>query len=533
MFKNIQKKLLLRYPLIWNVKFVPLLAITLTINLIFFAYGYLYGSIDFTSIAEDNFRTVSGFVAFFGVVISILTLILWLVFYFRNNAFKSFYPKGKNQLYKEWLLILIICILNCNYYQSFEYAYKLRARHYFSEEEALKRMDIISRASIFIEGSYFPVDQYETDRTITQTANDYYESYTEYAVEETPVMVDDSIQKDSVCYYGNLYHEFSFINKNIATFSIQKHERDSVNEFKVKRWLYDQKKDSVKKVMDNFLALAKEHNLKANVASEKWMDIVYHPKHFLTHLEIGRDSLNPIGAETYQSIEDSLNNISKHIRNDNIIVPKYHVPYTQLEVSYNRVSDAWNSPYDIEDIIMMLYFAFSLSLLIFSFRVTSGKSWLIAVVSLAISGLITFIFTMIARHGLEIQISEAILFSGIWMVIIIVLGIWFMRIYHRQQSKKLSYILVNLLLWLLPTILPLLWIWMYSYVSYGNQLYDYDNYDHTYDYDYYVANDPRHPVYEWMNSNFLLLFTSTLVIVVLYMYFFTRAIRKWKGIAES
>lgn len=532
MFKNIQQKLLLRHPLIWNVKFVPVLAITLIINLIFFVYGYLYGKIDFTSIAEDNFRTVSSFTAFFGIVIAILTLILWLVFYFRNNAFKSFYPKSKNQLYKEWLLILIICILNCNYYQSFEYAYKLRARHYFPQEEALRRMDIISKASIFIEGSYFPVDQYETDRTIHQSKTDYnsyYDDSTAYAVEEVAVSADDTIRKDSVCYYGNLYHQFSYINKNIATFSLQNHGRDSINEFTVKRWLYDQKKDSVKKVIGNFLALAKDHNLKANISSEKWMDIVYHPKHYTISLEIGRDSLNAIGQETYLSIEDSINNVVKRIGNGRIIIPKHHVPYTQLDMAYNRISDAWNSPYDIEDIIVMLYFAFSLSLLVFSFRVTSGKSWLIAAVSLGISGLVTFIFTMIARHGLDIQIGEEILFGGIWLVIIIILGLWFMRIYHRQQSKKLSYILVNLLLWLLPTILPLIWIAIYGYVSYGYQLYGYDNYD----YEYYVANDPRYPVYEWMNSNFLLLFASTLVIVILYMYFFTRAIRKWKGIAEA
>ncbi|MHA3788872.1 MntP/YtaF family protein [Flavobacterium hauense] len=525
MFKNIQKNLLLNHPLIWNVKFVPLLAITLVINLVFFVYGYLYGKINFTSLAEDNYRIVSSFTAFFGVMIAILTFVLWLVFYFRNNAFKSFYPKTKNKLYKEWLLILVICILNCNYYHSFEYAYKLRARHYFSKEEALKRMDIISRAALFIEGSYRPVDQYETDKTLTEKDN-YNNEYDDYAVESAAMVTEnDTVQKDSVCYYGILYYHTSFMNKNTGKFTLQQYSQDSINEFKVKRWLYDQKKDSIKKVMDDFLVLAKEHGLKANISSEKWMDIIYHPKQYITHLEVGRDSLRSIGEEMYyQGIHDTVNNYSKRIRGDYVTVPKYHVPYTQLDLSYTRMSEAWFNQYDIENIFIILYFAFSLSLLIFSFRVTSGKSWLIAAVSLAISGLITIIFTMIARHGLGIQISEEVLFPAIWLVIIILLGIWFIRIFRKKQSKKLSYILVNLLLWLLPTIVPILWIEVYSYVSYGYRKYDYE---------YFVANDPCYPVYEWMNSNFIILFAATLAIVVLYMYFFTKALRKWKGIPEA
>lgn len=48
MFKDIQKKLLLNYPLLWNTKFVPMVAIGLLLHLIFFGLGYLDGTIDFS-----------------------------------------------------------------------------------------------------------------------------------------------------------------------------------------------------------------------------------------------------------------------------------------------------------------------------------------------------------------------------------------------------------------------------------------------------------------------------------------------------
>lgn len=522
MFKNIQKHLLLRHPLLWNTKFIPLLAITIFINIIFFLYGYIYGRIDFTSIPEDNFRHVFSVVTFFSVVIGILTLVLWLVFYFRNNAFKSFYPKGKNSLFREWVLIFILCILNCSYAFNFKYAYNLRARHYFTKEEALKRMDIIGRASIFIEGSYRSVDAYETDKTLFET--DYNDEYT---TEVTPT-ANDSIQKDSVCYYGNLYHHLSLINKNTNKFSLQEYKRDSINEFTVKRWMYDRQKDSIKKVMDDFFALAKEHKLKGNISSVKWMNIVYHPKGYLTHIEVGRDSLNPIGdGNYYGGTSDSVNNIIKLVKHDYVAFPKYHVPLTQLETAYSRISQGWNSPYDLEIVTFIFYFALGLSLLIFSFRVTSGKSWLISAVALGITSLISFIFTIVVRFIFSHGLSEEVLFISIWIGIIVLLGIWFIGIYTKKQSKKLSYILVNLLLWLLPALLPMLWMEVYSYVSDGN----------LYNYEYYEYEDLTHnsyyPIYVWMSNNFLLMFIANLFTTMIYMAFFTRVIRKWKGIAEA
>jgi len=40
MFKKIQQYLLTHYPLLWNIKIVPVLATTLIVNLLFFMSGY-------------------------------------------------------------------------------------------------------------------------------------------------------------------------------------------------------------------------------------------------------------------------------------------------------------------------------------------------------------------------------------------------------------------------------------------------------------------------------------------------------------
>ena len=53
MFKDIQKKLLLKYPLLWNTKFVPMLIIGVIYHILYFILGYTEGSIDFTGKTHD------------------------------------------------------------------------------------------------------------------------------------------------------------------------------------------------------------------------------------------------------------------------------------------------------------------------------------------------------------------------------------------------------------------------------------------------------------------------------------------------
>ena len=113
MFKNIQKYLLINHPLLWNLKIVPVSAFLILFNIIFILLGYLNGAIDFTETDNDYSRNDNDdIIIFFSMMISILTAIVWLVYYLKNNALKSYYPKNNFSLFKEWLLILVVCFLN-------------------------------------------------------------------------------------------------------------------------------------------------------------------------------------------------------------------------------------------------------------------------------------------------------------------------------------------------------------------------------------------------------------------------------------
>ncbi|WP_417351144.1 Yip1 family protein [Flavobacterium alkalisoli] len=556
MFKKIQNHLLLRHPLLWNTKFVPVLIITLIVNLAFFIGGYISGAVDFTDPYDFNaLRAYKPIVTFLAVVIALLVIILWLVFYVRNNAFKSFYPKKNNSLYKEWLIILIVCLLNVSYIPIYQYAYDLRARNYFDKEEVIKRADIISKASLFVNGSFHPWKRFDRtiynellkEKTAVDSLREYYEDVeieaavvetqeTEY-YDEYDYQYDDrnddyyNREWDTVCYFENEYKLTSLMNRQKQSFSIQPYINDSLNEWKVKRWMLNREKDSVRKVLDDFFTIANEHGLKANITSEEWFNFIYKPDMYEDYQIVGTHSEDAIHDERkenkdYTDRNDTENNFTRYERMRMKVYPKYHVPFNQLYNGYDRISGAYVSPINFKDIVGYFIFAFVLSFLIFSFKVTSVKSWLIAAVSIGVLGLVTFIFSLVADHFLRLLliIDELTIFLIIWTVIIAACFFYFLHRIRIKTSKKISGIIVNALLWLLPTgiIIIRAAVSYYSMITRPapmqvTSIYYYD----------------KTPLEEWIDENIFLCMYFWLLIVLLYMYPLTRLIKKWKGIAEA
>lgn len=48
MLSNLQKNILLKYPLLWNTKFIPMAALGILLHIFCFFTGYFDGTIDFT-----------------------------------------------------------------------------------------------------------------------------------------------------------------------------------------------------------------------------------------------------------------------------------------------------------------------------------------------------------------------------------------------------------------------------------------------------------------------------------------------------
>ncbi len=148
MLDKLQTKLLLKYPLVWNTKLIPMLIVGIVINALYYLIGYMVGTMDFTQ--NNDYKDDVTFFTF-SVVISILALIIWLVFYFRNNSFKAFYPKTNNSLFYEWVHIFIIILSLSSFYFFYQWGKASHQRSYYTYPEIVKNGNLIIQMDYFID----------------------------------------------------------------------------------------------------------------------------------------------------------------------------------------------------------------------------------------------------------------------------------------------------------------------------------------------------------------------------------------------
>lgn len=491
MFKNIQKNLLINNPLLWNSKIIPFACLTIVFHILFFAIGYINGEIDFTR--NDNYYDYgadNAIIIFVSVVITILIFIVWLVLYSRNNAFKSFYPKTNSSLFKEWFYIFIFCLLNSSYAVSFLYAKDVRQRNYLTQEEFNKRLDIISLTSVFVDGP-FTEDSYTT-------------------VEKSGEYV--RVERKTFTYKGKEYPLKSLINKKPITFSSFNYEKDTLNEIKIKRWLTENKKDSVQWLFKEFMNIAKQHHLKSNLTPEKWLELVYDYPSFSSYEIIGNQYRDKSADAATYPVDTYPTEESAVVENQNVY-SEYYVPFNPLKNSYEKISNAWDNPtVEIQFLISFLYLGLGLSLFVFSFKVTSGKNWLIAMVSLGLIGIILGVFSAFVG---------GYTFVVCYFLILVGLLVNFFFVINSKTSKGISGITLNQIIWLLPSVLPVLYFVVLDTMKHSSRYYD--SYSKELDY----------PAITWLTEHASELIVANIGFVIIVLYFFSALIKKWKGIAEG
>lgn len=499
MFKNIQKYLLINYPLLWNTKIIPMSILLIIVNIIFFFVGIVQGKLNFfendRSYSYDN----DGVVVFFSILISVLLLVLWIVFYLKNNSFKSFYPKTNFSLFKEWCIILFISFLISLFTTSFYYGKDVRIRNYFSEKEARDRCEILSKVSYFVEGSY---------------SNNYNSNVVEASVESAKID-STSFKNNFIIFNEKNYDYFSLLNKNLNSYTFFDFKKDSIRERTVKNWLVNQQKDSIKLLFKKYLAIAKEHDLKANIDENKWFDLIYDYPKFENYREIGSSNLNYEYYENNNQRFDSLNKYIKVIKGVKYEYFKYYVPEKSLSYNYNKISDSWVNPsMNFATILIAIYFSIGLSLLLFSFRVTSGRNWLIAIVSLGILGIVFGILGLIIHSDYTFIISL--------IIISLIAFIYFISVVTRKKSKGISAIVLNILLWLIPYFLPLFYFITLEILK---DLAQNNNLEYT--------KSAYYPTITFMKDNTDVFFYINLLFIVIMMVLLSKKIKQWRGLAEA
>ena len=104
-----KKYLLERYPAIWNTHVVLLLPLILLSHLVFFGLGFIMLTDSTLGISYYPWGNLfNGLPMLLNFIIIVLLLVGWLIYLFRNNAFKRFYPVSCWQLFGRFVVYFAV-----------------------------------------------------------------------------------------------------------------------------------------------------------------------------------------------------------------------------------------------------------------------------------------------------------------------------------------------------------------------------------------------------------------------------------------
>lgn len=172
---NLKKYLLERYPTVWNTHIIWILPLAIIAHFFFFGMGFL-GLTD-NVLADDYYyrwaENFEGLPLLLNFVISILLIVVWLIFVFKNNAFKHFYPIKRRQLLGQFVAYFVIVLSCISFFISFSAGEQVKVITKYTDsyiEAALEQCSQINDDSYNHSDNYNNYDEFTRDCHIAENA---------------------------------------------------------------------------------------------------------------------------------------------------------------------------------------------------------------------------------------------------------------------------------------------------------------------------------------------------------------------------
>lgn len=529
MLKNIQKYLLTHYPLVWNIRLLPMAIILVSLHLLLFLIGYLMADDPFGetyryyySVVNDSFNS---YVTIF--LVGVFILIGWLLSIRKYNGFSSFYPRKSIHLYAEWLMILLVCFMIGFLPISYTYGHIMRWKLAATEKECEESLNLLTKIVMFVPSDSYKYDyEFEKDKHLLIPLSDKDRK-------GLPENLSEDLYLFGYNTSANRWIPQGYKGRSLLYFSPNKYDYkrgDSIDISlidELKEQLRRGEKEKIQTLLQEFIDLANKKGVKTSITSKEWIDRIYNPPYFpindttliettnstyryyeIVSIDGGNDQFALVYGNRDTVLVDSYNVVDNYYQKT--LAPR--VPFDELKRGYERVMDAHTTVHKDVSILTLLCacMAFMVAMLVFSSRVTGGKSWL---KSFIIFGLLLFTITTLA-----VIFESTYYFDGFfeyvypffWVILFFILSIYLILKVHSKDKKGRSKYLLNIMLWLLPTVIP---------ITYVTLIYHYSRHSH---------------VYSYLNEDYIIsVFWFNIIFITILMRLIVVFIRRWKGLPEE
>ncbi len=447
-------------------------------------------------------------IGFLITIISILMIVLWLIHLFKNNAFKNFYPYSGWKLFLSFFYMVIILFACTTFHLSFMLGFKTYISQHYPESLIKEQQEKSNLASIFLnaspsdynlENKKFPPPYdsiyMETDMEKFRLNEKIYDfgvyKYQFFSVKMGKYYSPEWEKRDSVAQqslnfeYGvndtlvywmkskvlTLDHtpdtSHTYFNYANIPFDVAQRETYYDNDRKFltygfgnnliksycEKWhslLQQKDKAGVEKILTDFLAVCNYYKVNNNLELKRWVNIIFKNENFIVDSFIsmeGYDKSEFVNSNTVEApapLEGALDNseawkkyYEQHLTNMFVDVSALQNVYSSIENlrSFDYLDDAFK---------VQLSLALALSLLIFMFRITDGRTLIFAAVA---AGLIAVLMMFVAFTNRQIfgyDTYNLSLYYSMFVILTLILFVPFLL--SSGLSKMVRGVHINLVL---------------------------------------------------------------------------------------
>ncbi len=487
--------LLEKHPLIWNTKTLWMLSTSFVLHIFF----YIFGFISLTNPETLHYRRADNIffengAVFFSVMISILMLVIWLIYLFKNNAFKSFYPTNHFDLFKQFALYFTIIFCCTTFYYSFQSGLKTYIVNTYDNETIKDEIALANKTAPFFSENItdYTIDNLvypepfnslfcETNDDHIDYAGVYYHflnnDYQFYSLSKKTRKANTSyvdslyrnsvytMKKDSsIIYYfkdkiidvtDNLKStEPSYYNYSDVFYSNRSNNDDNNKNSLV---LYDQydygHKNRTDLKLSSFIQRENQELLTRNNPNEikeilsNFIDLAnkYKIKHNLTTNGWFDLCYTPMDFKLKALIQDEYRiNNNRRYNHDNLtktqklyneLVTEYYLESDNLNNAFENIDDIKKTEVISENIHLFLWLSYFMAIIIFIFRTTGLKPLLFTTV---VIGLLIIIVGLIVALYSYISISrgQSIEYFASYLVLFIGSTILFITLFLNGKLRK-------------------------------------------------------------------------------------------------
>ncbi|GAA4320078.1 hypothetical protein [Flaviaesturariibacter amylovorans] len=513
MIERIQRHLLTHHPLLWNTRALWVLGTNILLHLLFLLAGL--GSVQPARLGDERGSAAigTGGLVTFSILCSLLVLLVWLLFYFRNNAFRNGYRLTPGYLLREWGLIVLIVFTSLIYHESFLLGKRLRVRQFTNTERFVQEVNAAALAMAFVpdeedDPAYFVLNNCAENGGILYNNSTNYQELADSHRNDTSV-AGRQIYQESLTILRALQQPDAFSYRHYCgmpiSYAWDYPGMTGADEHHARRirWIEAGSRDSIRASLDALVNLCNRYGIRSRIHTDSLAAAVFRlpgnalwkytpTDRFVYHEGVQQENASYLLTDDLRGVFSFIDDCLPNRR--------------------NRQDHA-------ERLLAMGYTAFGLALLLWAWRRFSRKVFLVTLVGVLLWSILIGLMSIGSGDGSGPSVIILCLFVAFGL-----LGLFFLR---SRENKTATGVL---LLWhflLSAAVIPLI-------LFLCNQSYDRLRWSYNNNELWERIAQQRHPVLYWIEGHTGTLLALNFALVLLYIGLAgNRSARSWQPMPEE